>query len=99
MNYYIYIMSNSSNTIIYIGFTNDLVRRVYEHKNELVDGFSKKFHTHKLVHFEIYSTAYDAIAREKQLKKWTREKKNSLIEKDNPEWIDLWDRVVNFKKL
>ena len=99
MNYYIYIMSNNSNTIIYIGFTNDLVRRVYEHKNELVDGFSKKFHTHKLVHFEIYSTAYDAIAREKQLKKWTREKKNSLIEKDNPEWIDIWDRINNFEKL
>ena len=92
-------MSNSSNTIIYIGFTNDLVRRVYEHRNELVDGFSKKFHTHKLVYFEAFSTAYDAIAREKQLKKWTREKKNSLIEKDNPEWVDLWDKVVNFKKL
>ncbi|WP_276907581.1 GIY-YIG nuclease family protein [Peptoniphilus duerdenii] len=99
MNYYIYIMSNSSNTIIYIGFTNDLVRRVYEHMNELVDGFSKKFNTHKLVYFEVFSTAYDAIAREKQLKKWTREKKNSLIEKDNPEWIDLWDRINNFEKL
>ena len=92
-------MSNNSNTIIYIGFTNDLVRRVYEHKNESVDGFSKKFHIHKLVHFEIYSTAYDAIAREKQLKKWTREKKNSLIEKDNPEWIDLLDMINNFEKL
>ena len=99
MNYYIYIMSNSSNTIIYIGFTNDLVRRVYEHMNELVDGFSKKFHTHKLVYFEVYSTSYDAIAREKQLKKWTREKKNSLIEKDNSEWIDLWDRINHFEKL
>ena len=99
MNYYIYIMSNISNTIVYIGITNDLVRRVYEHRNELVDGFSKKFHTHKLVYFEVYSTAYDAIAREKQLKKWTREKKNTLIEKDNPEWIDLWDRIKNFEKL
>ena len=99
MNYYIYIMSNNSNTIVYIGITNDLVSRVYEHRNELVEGFSKKFHTHKLVYFEVYNTAYDAIAREKQLKKWTREKKNILIEKDNPEWIDLWDRIKNFEKL
>ncbi len=87
--YYVYILSNWNNRVIYIGVTNNLMRRVYEHKNEFVEGFTKKYHVHKLVYYEEYSDVRDAIQREKQLKKWNRMKKDNLIQQLNPEWKDL----------
>ncbi len=99
MNYYTYIMANLNNNVLYVGFTNDLVRRVYEHRNNLIEGFTKMYRVHKLVYYEIYSSSYDAIAREKQLKGWTRKKKVDLIEKYNAEWKDLWDAFSKFERL
>ena len=87
--YYVYILSNWSDSVLYIGVTRNLSRRLYEHKNELADGFTKKYHVHKLVYFEATSDVRSAIAREKQLKGWTRCKKNALISKVNPSWSDL----------
>ena len=87
--YYIYIMSNYANTVIYIGVTNDLERRVYEHKNHLLPGFTHRYNIEKLVYFETTSDINVAISREKQLKKWSRQKKNALIERLNPEWKEL----------
>jgi putative endonuclease len=88
-NYYIYILTNWNNKVIYTGVTNNLQRRLYEHKNKLVDGFTKKYNCNKLVYFEYVSTIDDAIRREKVIKKWRREKKNNLVESLNPEWKDL----------
>lgn len=87
--YYVYIITNFLNTVFYIGVTNDLERRMYEHKHELIEGFSKKYKLNKLIHFEEFSSIKDAIAREKQLKNWHREWKLSLIKKINPELKDL----------
>lgn len=92
--YYVYILTNKTNEVMYVGVTNDLQRRLYEHKSEQIDGFTKKYHVHKLVYFEECSEATDAIAREKQLKHWTRAKKDSLVETKNPNWDDL--SHVNF---
>ena len=92
--YYVYILSNWDDSVIYIGVTGNLPRRLYEHRNGLVDGFSKKYNVHKLVYYEHTGDVYSAISREKQLKKWRREKKNQLIETVNPQWRDLsldWD--------
>ena len=92
--YFVYILSNWNDSVIYIGVTGNLPRRLYEHRNHLVDGFSSKYNTDKLVYFEQTNDVYSAIAREKQLKGWTRKKKNDLIMKVNPEWKDLsagWD--------
>ncbi len=94
MNYYVYILSNWNNHVVYIGVTNDLKRRVYEHKNNLVDGFTKKYNVHKLVYFESTTDVYSAISREKQLKGWRREKKNTLISDFNPTWQDLWNDIL-----
>ncbi|MBR6680497.1 MAG: GIY-YIG nuclease family protein [Clostridia bacterium] len=91
MIYSIYILSNKTNTTVYIGFTNDLQRRILEHRQGQGNGFTKRYHVYKLVYFEEYSNVNDAIAREKQLKHWRREKKNSLIESFNPEWKDLFE--------
>lgn len=87
--YYVYILTNKSNEVLYIGVTNNLSRRVCEHKNEEVEGFTKRYHLHKLVFFEEFSDINDAIACEKRLKRWTRAKKNALIESKNPNWKDL----------
>ena len=86
--YYVYILTNKTDTVMYIGVTNDLRRRLYEHKNEQIEGFTKKYHVHKLVYFEEYSEINDAISREKQLKRWVRSKKNWLVETKNPYWDD-----------
>ena len=86
--YYVYILTNKTDTVMYVGVTNDLRRRLYEHKNEQIEGFTKKYHVHKLVYFEEYSEVNDAIAREKQLKRWVRSKKNWLVETKNPNWDD-----------
>ena len=87
--YFVYILSNWSDSVLYIGVTSNLPHRLYEHKNHLVDGFSSKYNTNKLVYFEETSDVYSAISREKQLKKWSRSKKNELIAKVNPQWADL----------
>ena len=87
--YYVYILSNWSDSVLYIGVTSNLPRRLYEHKNGLADGFTKKYHVHKLVFYECTSDVYAAISREKQLKKWSRKKKEWLIGQMNPEWQDL----------
>ncbi|MEA5568118.1 GIY-YIG nuclease family protein [Anabaena sp. UHCC 0399] len=87
-NYYIYIMTNNSKTL-YTGVTNDLNRRVYEHKQKIIPGFTQKYNITKLVYFEDTSDVNTAIAREKQIKGWLREKKIALIESINPEWKDL----------
>jgi putative endonuclease len=88
-NYYIYIVSNWNNKVIYIGVTNDLERRIHEHKNKLFKGFSQKYNLNKLVYFEFSSDIKSANTREKEIKKWRREKKNKLIETINPDWEDL----------
>ena len=87
--YFIYILSNWDDSVLYIGVTNNLQRRLYEHRNGLADGFTKKYNVHKLVYYEYTNNAYSAITREKQLKKWTRSKKNTLVATKNPQWIDL----------
>ncbi len=89
--YYVYMLTNTNDRVLYIGVTNNLVRRVYEHKQEFVAGFTKQYHVHKLVYFEEYSDPTTAIAREKQLKGWTRAKKERLIDQNNPDWRDLFD--------
>ena len=89
-DYYVYIMASQRNGTLYIGMTNDLVSRVWEHKNDKKEGFTKRYAIHMLVYYEIYGTAYEAIEREKQLKKWKRAWKLELIENVNPDWIDLY---------
>ena len=89
--YYVYILTNKTNNVLYIGITNDINRRISEHKSEIVDGFSKRYHTHKLVYFEEYSHPQEAIVREKQLKGYKRYKKIALINKTNSDWDDLSD--------
>ena len=91
--YYVYILTNSTNTVIYVGVTNDLRRRLAEHKNDQIEGFTKRYHVHKLVYFEEYSEVNDAIAREKQLKRWVRVKKNRLVEMKNPNWDDWGEKL------
>ena len=93
MSYYVYIMGNQRPTL-YIGVTNDLVRRVYEHRQDLVDGFTKEYRLHKLLHFEDFPSVEDAIVREKQLKHWNREWKLELIRKRNPTLKDLYPEIV-----
>ena len=92
--YYVYILTNASHHSLYIGVTNHLERRLYEHRAELLDGFTKQYHLHKLVYYEAAGDVNAAIAREKQLKGWTRKKKEDLIASVNPRWEDLsrdWD--------
>jgi putative endonuclease len=88
-NYYTYVLTNWNNKVMYIGVTNDLTRRLYEHKNKLLDGFTKKYNLTKLVYFELFFDIKTAINREKEIKKWRREKKNNLVESKNPFWKDL----------
>lgn len=92
-NFYVYIMASPSGTL-YIGMTNDLTRRVAEHKGDKVDGFSKKYACNKLVYYEHTQYVYNAIEREKQLKKWRREKKQNLIKTVNPHWNDLSKELI-----
>lgn len=87
--YYVYLLTNWNNQVMYVGVTNNLERRIYEHRNNLVDGFTKKYNVEKLVYFETASDVLAAIEREKQIKKWRREKKNQLVIEMNPEWKDL----------
>ena len=87
--YYVYILANLNNKVIYTGVTNNLERRIYEHKNKLAEGFTKKYNVNKLVYFDSTTDVKAAIEREKQIKGWTRQKKNDLIEEANSKWKDL----------
>ncbi|MDD5326459.1 MAG: GIY-YIG nuclease family protein [Phycisphaerae bacterium] len=88
--YFVYILASNRNGTLYTGITSNLLKRVYEHKNNLVEGFTKKYNVHDLVHYETYNYVYDAIAGEKTIKKWKRQWKIELIEKSNPKWEDLY---------
>ncbi len=92
--YYVYILRNHSGTVLYVGVTNDLVRRVWEHKDKLVEGFTKKYHVDRLVFYEVHDSIESAIRREKQIKAWKREWKENLILSFNPRLHDLYKRVV-----
>ena len=95
MNYYVYILTNKYGTVLYTGVTNDLLRRVYEHKNHLDKGsFTAQYNVDKLVYFEITTDVTAAIEREKQIKGWNRKRKNKLVEKKNPNWNDLYDSLL-----
>ena len=87
--YYVYLLTNWNHGVMYVGVTNDLVRRLYEHKNKLVSGFTKKYNVSKLVYFEETKDVHSALAREKEIKKWRREKKDALVVGVNPEWKEL----------
>jgi putative endonuclease len=93
--YFVYILANKRNGTLYTGCTNDLLRRVYEHKNNFVKGFTKKYGIHKLVYFEQCESHDSALQREKQIKEWKRRWKLELIEKVNPLWQDLWDEMLS----
>ena len=92
--YYVYILASQRNGTLYVGMTRDLVRRVWEHKNDLVEAFTKKYGVHCLVWYEAAETPAAAIVREKQLKKWKRPWKLQLIEEENPTWSDLYDGLA-----
>jgi putative endonuclease len=87
--YYVYLLTNWNNKVMYAGVTSDLKRRLFEHRNKSVKGFTEKYNIHKLVYYEATSDVMSAIAREKEIKKWRREKKNRLVETINPDWKDL----------
>ena len=87
-------MTNKVNTVLYTGFTNYLVRRVYEHKEKIIEGFTKKYNINKLIYYEIFNDARNAIIREKQIKAGSRKKKLDLINNMNPEWKDLYPEII-----
>jgi putative endonuclease len=90
----VYVLASKRNGTLYVGVTSNLRKRVWEHKNELVEGFTKRYGVHHLVYYEIYDDMMSAITREKQIKKWNRAWKLELIEKQNPDWKDLWEGIV-----
>jgi len=90
----VYILSNKKDGTLYVGVTSNLQKRIWEHKNNAVEGFTKKYNLHKLVYYEVCPSMESAIFREKQLKKGSRKKKVELIEKENPHWIDLYDTMI-----
>ncbi len=92
--YFVYILASKKNGTLYISVTNDLLRRVYEYKGGLIDGFTKKYNVNKLVYYEIHKDIYEAIKREKAMKKWLRKWKIDLIENTNPDWKDLYEDMV-----
>jgi putative endonuclease len=89
MYYYVYITTNSTNNVIYVGVTNNIQRRMHEHKNSLLNGFTKRYHVDKLVYCERYDNPSIAIMREKNIKGWRRDKKIALIEQANPSWEEI----------
>ncbi len=95
INYYVYILANKSNVAIYTGVTNDLIRRIYEHKNNLSpNSFTARYNIHKLVYFEATIDVYSALSREKQIKSHSRKWKNDLVNTLNPEWKDLYETLI-----
>ncbi|MEW6147430.1 MAG: GIY-YIG nuclease family protein [Bradyrhizobium sp.] len=95
MAYYVYILASRRDGAIYVGITNDLARRVYEHRIKAVPGFTAKYNITQLVWFEVYDDPISAISRERELKKWKRAWKIRLIEKDNPNWNDVYESICN----
>ena len=96
MQYYVYILTNKNHTVLYTGVTRDLIRRVYEHKNNSdPNSFTAKYKVHKLVYFEETNDVKAAIEREKQIKSWSRSRKTDLIFNVNPHWIDLYNRILD----
>ncbi len=91
--YFVYILASKNNKVIYIGITDDLVGRVWQHKNDVVEGFTKRYQVHKLVYYEIIEDVTEAILREKRMKKWKRQWKNNVINGFNPNWDDLYDQL------
>lgn len=91
---YVYILTNTNNTVLYTGVTSNLVKRIYEHKNKEVPGFTERYNLHKLIYYEIFEDMINAITREKQIKGWLRSKKISLIENTNPNWNDLYVSIT-----
>ena len=91
---YIYILASCKNGTLYTGVTSDLIKRIYEHKHDLVDGFTKKYRVHDLVYYEILDDIESAISREKQIKNWHRSYKTNAINQFNPEWTDLYDQLL-----
>ncbi|SYZ72553.1 conserved hypothetical protein [Candidatus Zixiibacteriota bacterium] len=94
MNYYVYILASKRNGTLYIGITNNLAKRIYEHRNDLKESFTSKYKVHNLVYYEVFGEAADAILREKRLKKWNRKWKLRLIESVNSDWRDLYDELL-----
>jgi len=94
MNYFVYLLASQRNGTLYVGVTNDLVRRVYEHKNDVLDGFSKRYGVNQLVWFEATPSVEAAILKEKQIKNWPRAWKVALIERSNPQWLDLYGSLL-----
>jgi putative endonuclease len=94
MAYYVYILASGRNGTLYVGATSDLIRRVYEHRNGLVEGFTEKYRVHNLVYYEVHEDVLQAITREKRLKRWKRAWKIQLIEKHNEDWHDLWPALA-----
>jgi len=91
---YVYILTNTDNTVLYAGVTSNLIKRTYEHKNKMAQGFTKKYNLHRLVYYEVFEDMINAILREKQIKGWLRSKKLLLIEKTNPNWADLYASII-----
>ena len=91
---YVYILASKRNGTLYIGVTRDLAKRVYEHKQNLIEGFTKEHNIHELVYYEHHNEVEEAILREKQMKKWNRKWKIRLIEEKNPDWKDLYNEIV-----
>ena len=92
--YYVYVLTNNTDSVLYIGITNNLQRRVWEHNNSFVDSFTSKYKVNKLVYYDILDSSYEAIKREKQLKNWHREWKLNLIKEKNPEFRDLYNELL-----
>ena len=90
-DYYVYILTNHTNRTLYVGVTNNLTRRTYEHKQAQNSGFAEKYHCYKLIYYELHANIDDAIKREKQLKRWSRMKKEALVNNMNPDWKDLFE--------
>jgi putative endonuclease len=90
----IYIITNKYHTVLYTGVTNNLARRIYEHREKLIDGFTKRYNINKLVYYEVGGSAIGAIEREKQIKKMSRERKKKLVSDMNPHWHDLYDQLI-----
>ncbi len=95
-SYYVYILASKKNGTLYVGVTNDILRRVNEHKTDVISGFTKKYQIHSLVYFEETNDIMSALTREKQLKSWRRSWKIKLIEKDNPVWRDLYQEIMDY---
>ena len=98
MPYYVCILASGKRGTLYIGVTNDLVRRVYEHRTDAVPGFTRKYRVHSLVYYEIHDDIREAILREKRIKRWARAWKVELIEKENADWVDLWPTLRAWAK-